>query len=68
MEGWVCIYSSNYIHQIEMVRGVLEENGITAIVVNKQDSLYLIGEIELFVSHPDAFSATQIINSIRESE
>ncbi|MBK6346211.1 MAG: DUF2007 domain-containing protein [Bacteroidales bacterium] len=63
MEGWVCIYTSIQLHQVEMIRGILEENGITAIVVNKQDSVYLIGEIELFVSHGDAFNANQIINS-----
>ncbi|KAF0197083.1 MAG: hypothetical protein FD166_2042 [Bacteroidetes bacterium] len=68
MEGWVCVYTSIQLHKVEMIRGILDENGITAIVVNKQDSVYLIGEIELFVSYDDAFNANQIINSNEKSE
>jgi hypothetical protein len=68
MEGWVCVYTSGYLHMAEMIRGLLEENGITAIVVNKQDSVYLIGDIELYVSYDDAFVANQIINSKEGSE
>ncbi len=63
MEGWTCIFTSAYIHEIELLRGILEDHQIKAIVVNKQDSSYLFGEIELYVSVEDAFNAIQIIKS-----
>jgi hypothetical protein len=61
MEGWTCIFSSVHIHETEMMRAILQENQIDAIVVNKQDSVYLFGEIELYVRFEDAFIANQII-------
>ena len=67
MDGWTCIYTTSFIHEAELVRWMLEENRITAIIVNKQDSAYLFGDIEIHVSNTDAFEATQIIKS-SESE
>lgn len=63
MEGWTCISSSAHLHEIELLRGILEDHQINAIVINKQDSSYLFGEIELYVSVEDAFNAIQIIKS-----
>ncbi len=64
MEGWTCIYTSTQFQDIEFIRGILEEQQITAFVVNKKDSVYLFGEIELYVRVEDAFAANQIIKSI----
>lgn len=64
MEGWTCIYTSTQLHDVEIIRGILEEEQITAFVVNKKDSVYLFGEIELYVRVEDAFTANQIIKSI----
>lgn len=62
-KDWVKIYSSLQIHDIEIVKGVLKENNIQAITINKQDSSYLsFGEIELYVNNNDALEALQIIN------
>ncbi|GAB1404222.1 hypothetical protein MASR1M74_14010 [Lentimicrobium sp.] len=62
MTGWVKIYSSPQLHECELVKSMLADNNITAIIVNKQDSLYLFGEIELYVSTEDAFEANHLIN------
>ncbi len=61
MEGWTCIFSSAHLHEVEIMRGILDDNNINAIVVNKQDSVYLFGEIDLYVKFEDAFIANQII-------
>lgn len=45
MEGWTCIFTTNHLHEAELIKGMLEEHQIVAITVNKQDSVYLIGEI-----------------------
>jgi len=58
---WVSIFSSNQYYEAEMIRAMLESNDINSILVNKQDSAYLIGEIEVFVSTNDALLAKQLI-------
>lgn len=63
MEGWTCIYTTTFIHEAELIKGMLEEHTITAFVVNKQNSAYLLGEIEIHVPKADAFEATQLIKS-----
>ena len=51
-ENWQVVFTTNKIYQAEMVKNILEENEIEAILLNKQDSLYLFGDIEIYV-HPD---------------
>ena len=63
MEGWTCIYTTTFIHEAELIRWMLEENMIKAFVVNKQDSAYLIGDIEIHVPNANAFEAIQLIKS-----
>ncbi len=63
MEGWSCIYTTTFLHEAELIKGMLEENLITAIVVNKQDSFYLFGDIEIHVPNANAFEATQLLKS-----
>ncbi|MGE5383063.1 MAG: putative signal transducing protein [Omnitrophica WOR_2 bacterium] len=65
MEGWTQIYAGTRIEEIDFFKELLEENNIIAVIVNKQDSIYLIGEIELYVPVEDAFNANQIINKFR---
>jgi hypothetical protein len=60
--NWVSIYSSKYIHKVEIAKAVLLDNNIDSIVVNKQDSAFLFGEIELHVHPNDQLEAKQILN------
>jgi hypothetical protein len=59
---WVKVYSSGYIHQVEIVKALLEENDIESVILNKQDSSYFFGEIDLYISNTDIIKAKQIIN------
>jgi len=62
IENWQMVYSSSFIHQAELAQAVLKGFDIEVVLVNKKDSAYLFGEIELFV-HPDnVMRAKQIIN------
>jgi hypothetical protein len=64
MEGkWIIIFSSADAFRIEMMKGLLAEHNIESVVVNKKDSAYLFGEVELYVSVDDAFIANQIISN-----
>jgi hypothetical protein len=58
---WVKVYSSNQIYEIEMVKALLADNEIEGISMNKQDSAYLFGEIEVYVTSENAFNARQLI-------
>jgi len=64
MEGkWIRVYSSSDAFRVEMLRGLLAEKDIEGIIVNKKDSAYLFGEVELYVNVEDAFMANQIIRT-----
>lgn len=64
MEGkWVRVYSSADLFRVEVIKGLLAEHNIEGVVVNKKDSAYLFGEVELFVNVEDAFLANQIISN-----
>jgi hypothetical protein len=60
-ENWTKIFNASQLHLVEIYHGILNENSIESVIVNKQDSAYLFGEIELYVRSDDAFEAIQII-------
>ncbi len=62
-KNWEKVHSSNLPHSIELLRTILEEHGINAIILNQQDSTYpVIGEAELYVHRENVVQALQIIN------
>jgi hypothetical protein len=65
--GWIKIFSSNHLWQVEIKKSILNDTGISSVIVNKKDSAYLFGEYELYVSVEDAFMAKQYISKT-ESE
>lgn len=60
-KDWVNIYSSTQANDIEIVKAVFADNDIPAIDINKKDSSYLFGEIEVYVNRNDVLKAKQII-------
>ena len=58
---WQCIYSTQYDHVAEIIKAVMEDNGIKCFSLSKKDSAYLFGEIELYVEPDDVLKAKQII-------
>lgn len=61
-KGWSKI--KTYLNPIEaeIVRLMLVENGIPAVVLNKQDSSYHFGKIELLVQEENVDIAMQMID------
>lgn len=50
MKNWFLIYSTKQLPQASIIKGMLEENQVPVMLVNKQDSSYLnFGEIEVYV-------------------
>ncbi len=63
MDGnWRKVYSNTYEHKVEIVQAVLEDAGIASVIMNKKDSAYLFGDIELYVQDDNVLKAKQIIN------
>ncbi len=60
-DDWIKIYSSVYIHKVEIMQALLKEEGIESVILNKRDSAYLFGEIELYVDVENVLKSKQII-------
>jgi hypothetical protein len=61
--GWIMIFASGREQEAAIIKGMLEEEGITAVIFNKKDSAYLFGELEIYVKQEDALRARQLIQS-----
>ena len=61
MHDWVKIYSSDKPVEIEVARAVLKENNIESVDVSKKDSVYIFGEVELYVRSEEEIMARIIL-------
>lgn len=65
MKSWFKIYTTGNYAEASIIKGMLEENNIATVLLNKQDSSYLfLGEIELYVSVHFKDVALHLINNI----
>lgn len=63
-KDWICIYTTNKAFEAEIIKSMMEEEGIEVVLLNKQDSSYLvIGEIEIYVNAVDVIRAKYLINN-----
>lgn len=60
-QTWVRIYTSNDYFKAEIIRQALEASGIDAVLLNKKDSSYQFGEVQIMVPEADFAAATEII-------
>ena len=65
MEEWIKIYSFDSQYQAEMSKDLLEQNDVKAVIINAKDSLFLLGEYELYVHSSDEKKAISIINEVK---
>lgn len=64
MANWQKVFETEAAIRAEIVKGVLEDRGITAIVLNKKESVYQIhGSYEVMVSSGETIQAINIINN-----
>jgi Putative prokaryotic signal transducing protein len=50
MQNWFLLRTTPQVYEAEIIKGLLEDNQIPVIVVNRQDSSYVfLGEIEVYV-------------------
>lgn len=64
MAEWKKVFETDSAIRAEIVKGVLEENSVTAIILNKKESVYQInGSYEVMVSSSETIQAINIINN-----
>ena len=57
----VHIFSSGQPYQAEMARQMLADHNIQSFLMNKQDSAYKFGDVELYVDRDDVIRAKKLI-------
>lgn len=61
---WHKVFSTDKIHQAEIVKAVLDDHGMNPVLINKKDSSYHnFGDIEVHVTTEFSFKARQIIQN-----
>jgi hypothetical protein len=60
-KGWEKIFETSNELRGDIARQILEENDIDAIVLNKKDRTYQIGDIEIYVNRDNILKAKQVL-------
>lgn len=61
MTNWQKIYSTTNPYHAEIVKGVLGIHALSAVLVNRKDTLYHFGTCEVYVSADDTIKALKVI-------
>lgn len=62
MKNWAKVFEDQNQIRVELVRGILEDKGLTAFIINKKESVYQVfGTYELMVPADQTLSALQLI-------
>jgi len=57
----VLVFSTSKPYEAEMVRQMLADHNMKAFLINKQDSAYKFGVVELYVNRDDVIRAKMLI-------
>jgi len=60
-KGWDIVYRTNKQYLADMVKTMLNDNNIESVIINKKDSVYLIGELEVYVREEEKEKAMVLI-------
>ncbi|HRH01434.1 MAG TPA: DUF2007 domain-containing protein [Bacteroidia bacterium] len=61
-ENWIKVYSSRSLASAEIIKSMLLENDLDAVLLNKLDSSYLaFGQAEVYVNSKDEEAAKKLI-------
>lgn len=64
MNDWTTIFVTEQLYRAEIIKSLLCDNGIEAVIMNHKDSSFKIGTIEVMVSANERDKATELIKSI----
>jgi putative signal transducing protein len=63
VEGWFKIYSADEEYQAEVIKSLLENNGLKPVLLDKKDDEFRIGFAEVYVAPEEAEQAKEIIEN-----
>lgn len=64
MNDWIAIFETDQLYQAEMIKGMLSDGGIEAVILNQKDSSYhMFGTIKVMVPEELQEKAREIIKS-----
>jgi len=68
MSKWQKVYTSELLHQAEIVKSRLDESKLNVVLLNKKDSSYNnFGAYEVYVKPDDVMKALKIIEDVFQS-
>ena len=68
VDNWVLVFSATNMASAQITAGMLKENGIESSILNKQDSEFFIGSVDLYVEIQNEVKARQLLSEHHESE
>lgn len=64
-KDWVTIFSTDKEYQAHIIKDMLEDNEIQAVLINKHDSAYVtIGDVEVYVKKENVVKARHLIEKL----
>ena len=68
-DPWTLLYSTDKGYRVEILKALLEEEEIPSVILNKQDSSYLVfGEVQLLVRRSDLLKSEQVLHNFLKNE
>lgn len=67
-KNWNKIYTTQNFFTAEMIRQMLIDNDIPAVVMNKQDSSYRFGLIDVFIHQENEMAAKALIEEFEADQ
>ncbi|WP_323755222.1 putative signal transducing protein [Roseivirga sp.] len=64
MSNWNSVFKTSMQHQAEIVKDVLLDNNIEAVLLNQKDSSYHFGSMEVKVEQSNVIKALKIIGDL----
>ncbi len=66
---WIKIHTTGNPQTAEIIKGMLNEHGITANILSKRDSeIPSLGDVEIYVQNSDELKAKQLIDEHNKPE
>lgn len=59
---WVCIYITNNEYRAHLAKEMLADHDIESVIINKKDSSYGFGELEVYVMTDVVIRAKMLVN------
>ena len=65
-KDWTKIYTTGQLHLATLAEQALENSGIETVQMNKKDSSYLFGRIDIMVEKKNYDKALEVINQFKK--